>query len=304
MSKSKGNVVTPMPLLERHGADALRYWAAGGRPGVDTAADEGQMKIGRRLAIKVANVTKFVLTIADRGPVSSIKEVQPTPVDLTFLSHLESAITQTTTALENFDYTRALEIIEKYFWDFCDNYVELVKIRAYGEDGRAHFSDAEVVSARSSLLAGVSVTLRLLAPFLPFICEEAWSWWQEGSIHRSPWPSPHDPHELYNTYVAYFGEGSECTQPRFPSDLRAYALASEILGEVRRAKSEAKQSMKAPLESVTVQLSIEDAPILAEIEKDLRAAGVVERFILDGSPLQPGAAHISKTVFATGGIED
>ena len=85
MSKSKGNVITPLPLLETHGADAVRYWAASGRPGVDTAVDEGQMKVGRRLAIKVLNASRFTLDRLNDGVVPSADAVTA-PLDLSMLA--------------------------------------------------------------------------------------------------------------------------------------------------------------------------------------------------------------------------
>ena len=187
MSKSKGNVVTPLPLLEKHGADALRYWAAGGRPGTDTTFDEGQIKVGRRLAIKVLNASRFALgrIAADDGtvtapPVGSVA----TPMDRALLARLASVVDEATVAFEGYDYARALERTEAFFWFFCDDYLELVKTRAYGEAG-----DAGTASARAALATALSVLLRLLAPVLPFVTEEVWSWWQVGSIHTSPWPT-------------------------------------------------------------------------------------------------------------------
>ncbi len=303
MSKSKGNVVTPMPLLERHGADALRYWAAGGRPGVDTAADEGQMKVGRRLAIKIANVAKFVLTIAARGPITIDSDVEPTVVDSSFLSRLEQVISSATAALESFDYSRALEVIERYFWDFCDDYVELVKIRAYGEDEGAGFERSEVISARATLLTGLSVTLRLLAPFMPFVTEEAWSWWQEGSIHRSPWPTAKDLTQLLGEYVAHFSNGNRALRPPVTPDARAYELASEILSEVRRTKSERKQSMKAPLSSVLIDLAEDEIDLFRSLEADLRAAGVVGQFAINTSSLGEHGNRIVEAIFTTAATE-
>ena len=130
MSKSKGNVVTPMALFDRYGTDAVRYWAIAARPGVDTAFSEDQMKVGRRLATKLLNVTKFVLGMGE-GAGTEVTD----PVDLAMLARLDAVVAEATRAFEGYDYARALERTEAFFWWFCDDYVELVKGRAYGSRG-------------------------------------------------------------------------------------------------------------------------------------------------------------------------
>ena len=174
MSKSKGNVVTPMALLEEHGSDGVRYWAASGRPGTDTAFDPGQMKVGRRLAIKMLNAAKFALMQAEpRGPITE-------PLDRGMLSSLSTLVRESTEQLEAYDYARVLEQAERFFWSFCDDYLELVKGRRYGD-----FTPEGAASANSAMLVALSALLRLFAPFLPFVTEEVWSWWRPGSVHNA-----------------------------------------------------------------------------------------------------------------------
>ncbi|HJR25405.1 MAG TPA: valine--tRNA ligase, partial [Acidimicrobiales bacterium] len=177
LSKSAGNMPDdPMSLIERHSADAVRYWSANGRPGMDLAFDEGVMKVGRRLAIKLLNASKFAL-----GFGSTTDGRVTAPLDRSMLAGLASLVDEATAAFERYDYARALERTEAWFWSFCDDYLELVKNRAYGEGEGA-------ASAKAALGTALEALLKLFAPFLPFATEEVWSWWREGSIHRSAWP--------------------------------------------------------------------------------------------------------------------
>ena len=161
MSKSKGNVVTPMPLVEEFGSDAVRYWACNGRPGTDTAVDTGVMKIGRRLAIKILNASKFALGRLGEGVPPGVEAVRE-PLDHALLARLAEVVTTATASFEQFDYARAQEVTETFFWSFCDDYVELVKTRAYGE---AEPAGAE--SARATLALALSVLHPALRPLAP-----------------------------------------------------------------------------------------------------------------------------------------
>ena len=252
MSKSKGNVVVPNDLLDEHGSDAVRYWASSARLGTDAAFDVGQMKVGRRLAIKVLNAAKFVLSF--EAP-SDAKEVTE-QIDRAMLSALSEVVAQAGKAFESYDHTKALELTETFFWNFTDDYLELVKERAYGQDT----SPAAQASAVLALRIALHTQLRLLAPFIPFATEEAWSWWQEGSIHISTWP------------VASELEGF--TQGQSASMLKT---ASEALLGVRKAKSDQQLSMKAEISSLTINAPEEKILELKQIESDLRSVGKIEK---------------------------
>ena len=262
MSKSKGNVVTPVGLLERHGTDAVRYWATCGRPGVDTAFDEAQMKVGRRLAIKVLNASKFALGRLAGSPVPGPDAVSR-PLDLAMLAALARLVEDATAAFEGFDYARALDAVEGFFWSFCDDYLELVKARAYEDP--AHPGPA---SARAALGLALSVLLRLLAPVLPFVTEEVWSWWHITSVHVAPWPTT-----------------GELPAAAVSGQADVLEVASEVLGAIRRAKTEAKRSMRVPVARLSVTDTPERLALLAQAEGDVReAGGVVELVTAPGDP--------------------
>jgi valyl-tRNA synthetase len=263
MSKSVGNVVTPMGLLQEHGSDAVRYWAASARLGTDAAFDPGQMKVGRRLAIKLLNASKFALSFlaeeeaaaSAAGPKLVLDPALVTdPLDLSMLAALREVVATATEALAGYDHTRALEVTETFFWTFCDDYIELVKARAHGAVGP---EGAE--SARTALGLALSVLLRLFAPFQPFATEEVWSWWHQAgdSIHREPWPTPD---EL----------GGDCSKPGDPTVL---AVAGGVLGALRRAKSEAKVSMRTEIESATVAVPANLTAAAVAAKSDIMAAG-------------------------------
>jgi valyl-tRNA synthetase len=269
MSKSKGNVVTPMDLLEEYGSDGVRYWAASGRPGTDTAFDIGQMKVGRRLAIKVLNASKFVLGVgADAGLAFDAAAISE-PLDRALLARLAEVVDDATRAFDDYNYARALEASESFFWSFTDDYVELVKERAYREA-----SDAGARSARATLATALSVLHRLFAPVLPFVTEEVWSWWQEGSVHLSSWPDS-------DRLRAVAGDG----------DAAMLDVVAAVLGDVRRAKSDAKASMRTEVTMAEVKAPAEQVALLEQARGDLAAVGRIAK--LD---LVDGASEISVTV--------
>ncbi|MBA2305967.1 MAG: valine--tRNA ligase [Acidobacteria bacterium] len=252
MSKSKGNVVTPMGLLEEHGSDGVRYWAASGRPGTDTAFDTGQMKVGRRLAIKLLNASKFVLAKpAPHGAVTAA-------VDRGLLAALAKIVSESTADLEDYNYTRVLERTETFFWSFCDDYLELVKGRRYGDQG-----PELAASANGALLAALDVMLRLFAPFLPFVTDEVWSWWRAGSIHTAAWPDA-------------AGLLQACDPPAEDAEAAAALdFAVAVVGAIRKKKSEEQRPMKTPVARAVIRAPEARLALLAHVEGDLRASGLI-----------------------------
>jgi len=244
MSKSKGNVVTPMGLLEEHGSDGVRYWSASGRPGTDTIFDAGEMKVGRRLAIKILNAARFALMQAEPcGPITE-------PLDRGMLTQLAQLVVEATEQLEAYDYARVLERTERFFWAFCDDYLELVKARRYGD-----LTLAGAASANSAMLVALSTMLRLFAPFLPFVTEEVWSWWRPGSVHRAAWPTREE-------VVAPIG-GADAAA------VEVFAQTQAALAEVRRIRALAKKPVKAVIERAVLPRVFE---ALTPAANDLKAA--------------------------------
>ena len=282
-SKSKGNSTTgPNEMLDKYGADAVRYWSASGRPGVDTAFDEGQMKVGRRLATKLLNASRFVLGFT--GASASLADVTQ-PLDRAVLTQLSTVVRSVTESLESSDHTGALTTTEAFFWEFCDDYIELVKERAYGpgptssgprsratkervtreggvfgaqdprerSERQKHGPGQSAASARAALAIALDVQLRLFAPFLPYVTEEIWSWFRSGSVHRARWPEP-----------------AELT---VDGEAEVLAVTATALGGVRRAKSGRSLSMRAEVARVVIAAPAAVLEHLAQAESDLKAAG-------------------------------
>ncbi|WP_255465481.1 valine--tRNA ligase [Frigoribacterium sp. NBH87] len=270
MSKSKGNVVTPAAMLDDHGSDAVRYWAASSRLGTDAAFDPQnpkQIKIGRRLAIKVLNAAKFVYSFELPSGEHRVTE----PLDRDLLAEFATVIGAATDALEGYDHARALEITEKFFWTFCDDYLELVKERAYGAT-----TPAEQASAVLALQTTIDGLLRLLAPYLPFATEEVWSWTHDGSVHRASWPT-----------AAELGEVEQ------PTGL--LALVGEALIGVRRAKSDAKASQKTPVVSATIAAPAAQLAVLRGAASDLAAVGKIQSLeFVEGEALAVAAIELGE----------
>lgn len=253
MSKSKGNVVTPQALLDQYGSDGVRYWAASARLGSDTAFEEQQMKIGRRLAVKLFNLSRLVQGFAkdDNGDIDQ-------PLDQAMLKRLDGIVQDATFALEAYDYSVALSRIEGFFWWFCDDYVELVKRRAYRPEGH---------SARNAFAQALSVQQRLFAPFLPFVCEEVWQSWNCGSVHNASWPQ---------------GDASP------DASIESLLLSvSAVLSAIRKAKSDARQSMKASVARVELVDRPEKLEMLKGVHQDLIEACQVEALVfIEGTEQQ------------------
>lgn len=271
MSKSKGNVVVPTDVLNEFGSDAVRYWAASAKLGADTAYEIAQMKIGRRLAIKLLNASKFVLNLGatENSVVSSDLSVLTNPLDRALLAQLSDVVAQSTKAFENYDYARALQITESFFWQFTDDYVELIKDRAYGAAG-----ESEQASVLAALATTLDSLLRLFAPFLPFATEEVWSWWRTGSVHRAQWPA-----ELE------IADG----------DTTMLGTVGVALSGIRKAKSEAKVKQRTAVLSASITAN---EMLVAQLKAglgDLKAAANAQEIALQSGE---GELTVSDVVLA------
>jgi valyl-tRNA synthetase len=276
MGKSTGNATTPVGVIERFGADAVRWRAAGARPGRDTPFDEAQMKVGRRLATKVLNAGRFVLRLAGEGADqadSRWRDAVTEPLDAGMLAALGDVVRAATNAMEEYDYTSALDVTERFFWRFCDDYLELAKDRGYGTasrrtrdegagerdrgDGTAsrRTRDEATTSARAALEIALSVQLRLLAPTMPFVTEEVWSWWHDGSVHRAAWPEPVE--------LPDWG------------DAALLETASAALSGIRGLKNAHGLSVGAPLDRATVRVPRAELDRMRAVHGDVAAAGRV-----------------------------
>lgn len=254
MSKSKGNVITPQHLVDTYGADSVRYWAGRARLGVDTAFEEQVMAQGKKLTTKIFNASKFVFNIvsnSDLKEASGYEQHITEPMDQSWMKKVSSTMAFATKALEMHDYASALETIEGRFWDFCDNYLEIVKARAYSANNQ---------SAVATLMKTMDTFIRAFAPFCPFITEEVyqsrpWHKDKEQSLHTKPWPRSDE------------FENIQAENPIL------YDSASQIISDIRKAKTTANKTQKTPVTAVEIMAPENLIDILKQGEKDIENVG-------------------------------
>jgi valyl-tRNA synthetase len=274
MSKSKGNVLTPQHVFREFSADAYRYWAARNKLGIDTIYDPEVVRVGKRLATKLLNASRFVLSQLDRvgADYSRVPAEDITAeLDRAFVADLRSVVARATAAFDELDYSLPLQASEELFWRFCDDFVELVKVRSYDEQ-----DTPERRSATAALHLGLRVFLRLFAPFLPFVTEEVWSWrfaatdGAAGSIHRAEWPTV-----------------AEMAAVRDPAALESFATAALVLGRIRGAKTRERKNLRWPVAKLRVWGPSEARRALEAVLPDVLRAGAVADGALemsDGAP--------------------
>ncbi|EEH12268.1 valine--tRNA ligase, partial [Wolbachia endosymbiont of Muscidifurax uniraptor] len=250
MSKSKGNIITPHVILETYGADVVRYWAANSRLGVDTVYSENTFKIGKRLVTKLWNASKFVSMFMEKHQVMSINSAHET-MDKWILSKLYKVIERATNNLLRFEYCEALSAVEEFFWkDFCDNYLELAKKRAYGDK-----VDSETnLSAKQSLAYVLNIILRLFAPFLPYITEEIYhQLYSYNSVHnQSNWPSKEE--LIYDKYSEEMGDN-----------------VIQILNIIRKIKADNNVSVKHLIKKLMIKADLREDKLNQSAQDDLQA---------------------------------
>ena len=255
MSKSQGNVITPKHYLDEFSADAVRYWAARARLGTDTIFEEKLFDAGRKLTTKLFNASRFVISQLDadvdgqeRWTASYVTE----PLDVALLTRLRVAVFEATGYFNRFEYAGALQVAENEFWNFCDNYVELVKRRSYEEEDTPARR-----SAKAALNLALRTFLRLFAPFLPYITEEIWSWrfaeesGRNRSVHTAAWPVD-----------------SELVTVAVPQG-EVYSCATEVLSQIRQAKTRGQKKLRWPVDSLRVVGSTEDLAALRLVLTDV-----------------------------------
>ncbi len=250
MSKSKGNVVAPQKVLEKYSADALRYWAGGSKLGEDLAYQEKELVTGDKFVTKLWNAAKFTNMHLEGY---DYKGTSTETLDLWIHARLAKTIKEATEAFDTYEYFRAKQAIEAFFWkDFCDNYLELIKSRMYEPK-----SPEQKKSAQHALYTSLSAIVRLMAPFTPFITEEVYTLYlkqKEGykSVHLSKWPE-----------MPAINEKAE----------QAGNIAVVVLAAVRKKKSEMKLSMKAPVKRLVIETKTDISGVL----DDLKATTAAEK---------------------------
>lgn len=266
MSKSKGNVIAPQEILDKYGADTMRFWAAGSKLGDDLPYQEKDVLTGKKTVTKIWNASKFTIMNLEEYLPTGLNAENLEIIDKWLLSKLMSVVKASTDAFESYEYSKSKQETDNFFWQkFCDNYLEFIKHRTYGENINPESKRA----AQDTLYFALLTQLKLFAPIMPFITEEVYQQYfkefeKDESIHISKWPS-------YNSKLV--DEEAE----------KAGDLAVAVVSEIRKHKSINKQSLKVELESITISCTKDQEKLLKLVETDILRAGVVKNIKYESS---------------------
>lgn len=273
MSKSKGNGVDPIKTIDKFGADAVRYWAGSASLGYDTPYSEDTISKGQKLITKLFNSAKFAELNLENliGNISTAdKDINNglifETIDKWIISRTKTVIENVIKSFEKYEYNKALEFIENLFWnDFCNNYLEISKIRCYGVTGfkyqNKNLTEKEVELITKSQQSAIrtiyyvfNTLLKLFAPYIPSICEEIYS-----NLYE----------EEFNITKSISSRGNWVNSENFVNDIEAEKIGKlvlNIVAEVRKFKSDKNISIKEIIESINICCDVD----LTSVVEDLK----------------------------------
>ena len=253
ISKSKGNSkVEPMDLINNYSADVIRYWTGSGRLGTDIIFSEETLQRGRKLINKIWNVSKFIeMHLAD------FKDKEFTDfeyIDKWIIGKFEEMETGFIKYLDNYEMGLALNHLEKFFWNFCDNYIEIVKHRLYRPE---EFGDTPRYSGQKTVYMLLYKLLQDFSIFFPFITEEIYQelFKDEKSIHLTKIK------ELEYNFKDEAKIGDEIV---------------DIVSQARGEKSNNNLSLKTPIKNLELSLNGELKEAINKSIKDFKATLFIE----------------------------
>jgi len=262
MSKSKGNVIELQMLVDKYGADALRYMAASCTLGEDLAFPEKDVVTGQKTVTKLWNASKFVImNLGDKKP-EQIAFNKLTNIDKWLMIKLNKVIENTTMHFENYHYFKAKHEVDNFFWNtFCDYYLEIVKDRFFNPD---NYSKDEIASAKWTLYKTLFDINKMFSPIMPFITEEIYQLYfknfeKESSIAFCNWPAYEKLKDLKDTSLESAGD-----------------LAIRVISAARKYKSENQMSLKEELAKATISCPNKEKELIAVVEKDIKATAKIK----------------------------
>ena len=272
MSKSLGNGVDPLEVIDKYGADSLRFSLLQGvAPGNDTRYSDAKVEACRNFMNKIWNASRFVISNCEGKKVKELSEVKLSPADKWIISRLQATIRDVTLTLNKFEFGIACQILYDFMWsDFCDWYIELVKPALKSTDA------AKSDGALAVLVFVLENVLKLLHPFIPFITDEIYRNLPntEGTIMLKEFPR-------YNSRLAY------------KKDAQAFAGVMDIIKAVRAAKTEldCPPSRKVSLYIITESKRL----VTANSDSILKLAGAKEIHFIQ-APEEAGGNAVAKVL--------